>query len=88
MSLRERYRYRTHAGTHLPSLKIQMLGKILKLRILTYKFVYDKACPSGFHTHKSACKLSLGLLSHCSSKITGKRGVTLRRSSGVVYETL
>ena len=66
-----------------------MLGKILKLRILTYKFVYDKACLSGFYTHKFACKLSLRLLSYCSSKIAISRvkgGV--REKDGAVYEPL
>ena len=57
-----------------------MLGKILKLRVLTLNFVYDEVCLFGFHTHKSACELSLWLLSYCSSKIArpfhGKR-VTL-----------
>jgi hypothetical protein len=43
-------------------LKIQMLGKILKLRILTKKIVYRKAYLSGFHISKSARKLSLGFL--------------------------
>ena len=52
----------------LSQIKIQMLGKILQLQILTYKFVYKKACLSGFHTHQSACELLLGL-SHCSSNL-------------------
>ena len=31
--------------------------------------MHKKARLSGFHTHKSDCKLSLGLLSYCCSKI-------------------
>ena len=32
-----------------------------------------KALLFGFHTHQSACELSLGLLSYCSSKIAISR---------------
>ena len=49
-------------------------------------FVYGKACLSCFHTHKSACKLSLVLLSYRSSKIAisrVKRGVTPEGWSGL-----
>ena len=56
-----------------PSLKIQMLGKLVKLQILTWKFIYKKACLSGFHTHQSGYELSLELLRYCSSKIAISR---------------
>jgi len=35
--------------------------------------VHEKDLLSGFHTHQSACELSLGLLRYCSSKITISR---------------
>ena len=41
--------------------------------ILTWEFVHEKDLLSGFHTHQSACELSLGLLRYCSSKITISR---------------
>ena len=67
-------KFRVRNPVHLPSLKIQMLGKILKLQIFTWKFVHKKACPSVFHTHQSACELSLWSLSYRSSKInTGRQ---------------
>ena len=40
----------------------------------------------GFHTHQSACELSFGLLSYCSSKIAISRvkvGVTLKGWTGL-----
>ena len=79
-------KFRVRNPVHLPSLKIQMLGKILKLQNFTWKFVYKKACLSVFHTHQSACELSFGLLSYCSSKIAisrVKRVVTLKGWTGL-----
>jgi hypothetical protein len=35
--------------------------------------VYAKALLFGFHIHQSACELSLGLLSYCSSNIAISR---------------
>jgi len=64
-----------------------MLGKNMKLRNVTYNFVYDEACFSGFHTHKSARKLSLELLRYCSSKIAISRVKTVSRyKDGAIYE--
>ena len=47
--------------------------------------MHKKARFSGFHTHKSDCRLSLGLLSYCCSKIDISRvkgGVTLNGWTG------
>ena len=47
--------------------------------------MHKKARLSGFHTHKSDCRLSLGLLSYCCSKIDISRvkgGVTLNGWTG------
>ena len=70
---KKRGRERGYLRSIFHNLKIQMFGKTPQARVLTLEFVHGKDLLSGFHTHQSACELSLGLLRYCSSKITISR---------------
>ena len=64
--------------------EIDSLSKPWEFWAWSWNLVYATALLFGFHTHQSACELSIGLLSYCSSKITISRVWGIAKKNGAI----